>query len=277
MVRNIIKESFLKPFREYKTFLFVIALAIICDIISQEFYSIHIGRWSLPLMVVTSLVILMIVGIMLSHVNRAVYKKEVEYLNVKDNIIEGLKEYIINLYYMVLSLLLSLLFTIPTGVYTKIIHIQDYILSNDISTTFLTLHELSESIPINLQLDLAHSLQVNLIIGMLMAITLVSFGFIGRVILIKTDSLKEALNLRNVYKIIKEIGYMRYIQFILASSAIIIALFNVLISLKFFMNDIFVSAIFESFLLIFATNGFYLIVSKGILIDIFEFVRQAML
>lgn len=262
MVKNIIKESFLKPFREYKTFIFVIGLAVICDVISHSFYSLHIGRWSLPLMMATSLVILMIVGIMLSHVNRVVYKKDVEYFNVKDNVMEGLKEYIINLYYMVLSLLLSLLFTIPTGVYTKITHIQDYVLSNDISTTFLTLHELSESIPINLQVDLAHSLQINLIFGMLMAITLISFGFIGRIILIKTDSLKEALNLRNVYKIIKEIGYIRYIQFIFAAGAIIIVMFNVLISLKFFLSDVLISAIFEAFLLIFATNGFYLIVSK---------------
>lgn len=262
MVRNIIKESILKPFREYKTFIFIIALVSICDIISHEFYSIHIGRWSLPLMVATSLVVLMIVGIMLSHVNRAVYKKEIEYFNVKDNVLEGLKEYIINLYYMVLSLLLSLIFTIPTGVYTKIIHIHDYVLSNDINTTFLTLHELSEIIPINLKLDLAHSLQINLIFGMLIVIILVSFGFIGKIILIKTDSLKEALNLRNVYKIIKEIGYIKYIQFILASAAIIIVMFNVLISLKFFLSDVLISAIFESFILIFATNGFYLIISK---------------
>lgn len=262
MVKNIIKESFLKPFREYKTFIFVIFLAHLCKIISHEFYSIHIGRWSLPLMVVTSLVVLMIVGIMLSHVNRAVYKKEVEYFNVKDNIMEGLKEYIINLYYMVLSLLLSLIFTIPTGVYTKIIHIQDYVLSNDINTTFLTLYELSEIIPINLQLDLAHSLQINFIFGMLIVIILVSFGFIGKIILIKTGSLKDALNLRNIYNIIREIGYIRYIQFIFATGVIIIVMFNLLISLKFFLRDIFISAIFEAFLLIFATNGFYLIVSK---------------
>lgn len=262
MVRNIIKESALKPFREYRTFIFVIVLANICEIISTEFYSIHIGRWSLPLMVATSLVVLMIVGIMLSHVNRAVYKKEVEYFNIKENILEGLKEYIINWYYMILSFLLSLLFTIPTGVYTKIIHIQDYVLNNDINTTFLTIHELSEIIPINLQLDLAHSLQINLLIGMLIAIILISFGFIGRIILIKTGSLKEALNLINVYRIITEIGYIRYFQFILASGIIIIVMFNVLISLKFFLSDVLISSIFEAFLLIFATNGFYMIVSQ---------------
>ncbi|MBR0272245.1 MAG: DUF4013 domain-containing protein [Methanobrevibacter sp.] len=262
MVKDIIKESFFKPFREYKTFIFVIALAVLCKIISDELYSLHIGKWSLPIMGATSLVILMIVGIMLSHVNRVVNKTEVEYFNVKENIMEGFKEYIINLYYMILSFLLSLLFTIPTGVYTKIIHIHDYFLSNDMNTAFLTLHELSESIPINLQLDLAHSLQINLIIGMLIAMTLISFGFIGRIILLKTDSMKKALNLRNVFEVVKEIGYIRYIKFILAGSAIIIVMFNILISLKFFLSDIMISSIFEAFVLIFATNSFYMIVSQ---------------
>lgn len=260
-IRYIMKESLLKVFIEYKVFILVFLLGVLCEIISGEFYSLNIGEWSLAFMIIASVMTLIILGVMISLTNSIIYKNNVEYFNFIENFLEGLKEYIINMYYMILTFIFSSLFIIPTRVYSNLLHIHEFILTNDINTTFLTIHELSEELPINLQLNLASSIQFNLIISMFIFVILTSFGFIGKYIITNSGTIKEALNIKVIFGIIKEIGFERYAKFLLITSLLVIILFNIIWSLEYYVYDVFISAFLEAFFLFFATNAFYLIIT----------------
>lgn len=113
--------------------------------------------------------------------------------------------------------------------------------------------------PIDIMMGLQRSIEINLIITIVILIVFSSFGFIGKSILFRTDNLLYALDLRVILKVIKNIGYKRYVKFLIAIGIILIIVINIIIVLGQIFGDFIISALLETFLLFFATNAFYLI------------------
>ena len=113
--------------------------------------------------------------------------------------------------------------------------------------------------PVDLTIDLQHSLQLNFIIAVFIFILFSSFSFIGKVLYFKSDDLKTAFNLKKILDVVKDIGYRRYSRFLFAIFVVVLIVFNIVVGLEFMFNDSIVSGIIEAFVLFFSTNAFYLI------------------
>ncbi|MBQ6218794.1 MAG: hypothetical protein IJJ47_03585 [Methanosphaera sp.] len=257
-IRNIIRESLMLPFKELKLFIIVFLLAFSYEVITDSFYHINIGDLSIVKIIINMLIILIIMGIMMHITHLAVYDKKVE-IRLFDSFMEGVREYVITMYYLVLTLVCSSFFIFPTGVYSKIYNLINYIKVNNADATFITIQEISHELPIDIMMGLQRSIEINLIITIVILIVFSSFGFIGKSILFRTDNLLYALDLRVILKVIKNIGYKRYVKFLIAIGIILIIVINIIIVLGQIFGDFIISALLETFLLFFATNAFYLI------------------
>lgn len=260
-IRNIIIDSVLLPFKNYKLFIITFMLAFICENISEKVYTTNLGQLSIAMMIIDTTISLIILGMMMNITYRVVYNEKIEF-NPRGHLIEGIKEYIVTLYYIILTFITSSLFIIPTGAYMKITHINEYISKMDINTTFMTLHELSHQLPVNLHINLQHSIQLNAIIAIMLFIFFTSMGFIGKILLHNTGKISYALDFRKIFIVINNIGVTRYLKFLLCIAIVTIFVFNSVVLLEYFFKDIVISSILESFTLIFSTNAFYSIYFK---------------
>lgn len=260
---EVIGESFKTPFIEYKHFIAVTVIALMCELITEEFLSLPVGRWTLLIIAVNSMVTLILLGIMLGIVTRAVYRKEVEYFNIAENFMEGLKEYIVTMFWMILTFAGSLFIAVPTGVYSNILNIYNHISTSDFVDAALTVSQLSEDLPIDIQFDLAHSFQANILISVFVFMIFTSFAFLGKAILIESASIKDAMDLRNIFGSVRKIGHVRYLIFVILWGSVLIILFNVLWSLEFVLAGSLISSVLEAFFLFFSTSSFYLILKKS--------------
>lgn len=260
-IREIILDSIYLPFKKYKLFLLTIVLLFFCEVISDEMYSINIGKWTPLMMLGNTVISMIIIGLIMNITYRAVFEEEIG-LNPKDYLLEGIKEYLVTIYYLLLTFITSSLFIIPTGVYARLTHINEYISKMDINTTFMTFHELSHQLPVDLQINLLHSIQLNVLISIFLLIFFTSMGFIGKLLLYNTGKISYALDLRKIFIVIRNIGVIRYMKFILCIGIVTILVVNSTFLLGFFFRDNIISAIIEAFTLIFTTNAFYLIYLK---------------
>jgi len=255
-IKKIILESLILPFKRRKSFLVVIVLAMLCEIITHYFYSLKLGNWSILLMIFNSVITILILGLMINITDHAVFEEKIK-LNFLEHLVQGLKDYIITAYYMFLTFIISSFLIIPTGAYSQLTKLHQYILTNNLNVAIITVSELSHQLPVSLKLDLAHFLQLNLLLSIIIFITLISFAFIGKILLIKTDNMLYAFDIRVIFKIIKNIGIIRYLKFLFIILLIVVILFNVLILLEDYASGIFISALMEASILFILTNAFY--------------------
>ena len=257
-IRQIIYNSLGLPFKEYKLFLILILLALVCEILYGQISSLDLGKWSFLMLVANAIVALIILGLMMNLTYRVVSGEEIE-VNLKEYLIEGTKEYIVTMYYVLLTVIASSFFIVPTGVYSRLMHINEYIARMDINTTFLTLSELSHELPVSLQVDLQRSIQLNVLIAIILFIFFSSMGFIGKALLYNTGKMGYAFDVRKILVVIRNIGVLRYLKFVFCIGLVIVTVFNTVFLLEYLFADVIISAIIEAFTLIFSTNAFYLI------------------
>ena len=260
-IRNIILNSCYLPFKKYKLFILIFILTLLCEVLSDEMYSINIGKWTPLMMLGNTIIAMIILGLMMNITYRAVFEEEIK-LNPKEHLLEGIKEYVGTLYYLLLTFIISSLFIIPTGVYARLTHINEYISKMDINATFMTFHELAHQLPVDLQINLMHSIQLNVLIAIILLIFFTSMGFIGKLLLYNTGKISYALDFRKIFVVIKNIGVKRYLKFLLCIGIVTIIIVNSTFILGYFFRDTSISALIESFTLIFSTNAFYLIYFK---------------
>lgn len=181
-IREIILDSIYLPFKKYKLSALIIILSFLCELISEEMYSINIGNLNPLMMIFNTFISLIILGLMMNLTYRAVFEEDIE-VNLKEYLLEGIKEYVVTIHYILLTFITSSLFILPTGVYARLTHINEYISKMDINTTFMTLHELSHQLPVDLKINFQHSIQLNVLIAIILFIFFSSMGFIGKMAL----------------------------------------------------------------------------------------------
>ncbi|AWX33429.1 hypothetical protein AW729_10135 [Methanosphaera sp. BMS] len=255
-VRQIIIESLKLPLTDYKSFLTVFLLLFLCEVISQVSYSFKIGEYYLLFVFIRSIVSLILIGLSMNIVNHVVFNKSI-HLHFKQHFKEGLNEYVLTLFYLLIPLILSLFFIYITGLYSIVVDIREYILQMDIDSAALTVEELSHVLPESMTIDFLHTFQLHSLFTLFLYVLFTSFSFIGRILMFKYGNLKMALDLRNIFIVVRNIGCLRFMKFVLIFTIILIFVVNLLVILGAVFDDVLLSTFFEVFLLFFATNAFY--------------------
>ncbi|WP_162685895.1 hypothetical protein [Methanosphaera sp. BMS] len=189
-------------------------------------------------------------------VNHVVFNKSI-HLHFKQHFKEGLNEYVLTLFYLLIPLILSLFFIYITGLYSIVVDIREYILQMDIDSAALTVEELSHVLPESMTIDFLHTFQLHSLFTLFLYVLFTSFSFIGRILMFKYGNLKMALDLRNIFIVVRNIGCLRFMKFVLIFTIILIFVVNLLVILGAVFDDVLLSTFFEVFLLFFATNAFY--------------------
>lgn len=260
-IREIIIESLKLPVKKYKLYLAVFFLFIVLESVNDVLYSYNLGDLYLLFILISFFTILIIFGIILSLTNAAVLEENPEF-NFKEHLIEAIKEYLVTMYYILLSFLLSSLFSIRLGFFSIIFKIQYYVSKLDINNSILGLNELLHQLPISMQASLYHSIQLNMLVGIFILIIFSSWGFIGKIVSIKSDNFRDAFDLRIVFSIIRQIGFFRYLKFILSIVIVSVFLCNLSVYMDLF-GDVVFSAFLESVTLFVIINAFYLIIEDS--------------
>ena len=255
-IRQIIYESVSIQFKNVKAFVLVFLLTLTCEVISTLFHKIPVNHIYPLLMIFRIIITIILIGISLNIVEHCIFQHNI-HLHFMQHFMEGIKEYTITMYYLVIPTILSIFFMLPTGLYTKILHITEYIQRLDIDATALTIEQIAHQLPHTIHISLQHSIQLNMLIAIFLFVLFTSFSFISKILLLKYDNMKIAMDFRNITKIVHNIGYARFMKFIVIFTVILIFLVNILISLEIYLSDVVLSALFESFLLFFGTNAFY--------------------
>lgn len=255
-IRQIIIESLKLPFSDYKSFLKVLMLVLSCAIISQVSHSFKIGNYYVLFVILRSIITIILIGISMNIVNNVVFDRSIHW-HFKKHFMEGLKEYVLTLYYLLIPSVISLIFIHFTGLYSTILHIKDYILQMDIDAASLTVMELSHQLPHSMNIAFLQSLQVHTLVTLFLFVLFTSFSFISRILMLKYDSIRIAIDIRNVLTVVGNIGWMRFMKFVLIFTIVLIFIVNILVFMRYIFEDVFISALFEVFLLFFATNAFY--------------------
>ena len=236
----------------------VYLLLLVCELITTIFYSIRIGYLTPTVIITNSIITIILFGVAISLTNAAVFEHTIHY-SVIEYMMEGIKEYVLSFYYIVLSLISISIFALPVGLINHLNLIRRYLAQMNINETLFTIHELLVQMPVSMRIDISHNLQISVLMAILIFVFFLSCSFIGKIVLVKTDNLLSAFDLRIIFRIIKNIGIMRYLRFFILMTIILVVLFNVIVLLDYYFYDFVFSALFESLLLFFSTKAFCLI------------------
>ncbi|SDA48048.1 hypothetical protein [Methanobrevibacter millerae] len=260
---QIIAESFKLPFKRRKLFLLAFVLALVLEMVTHYIYKLPLGDWTLMIAVIYTIFSLIIFGVILSLSNVAILGEKFHF-DFKEHLIESIREYFITMYYLLISFFISGFFVIHFNFYSDFLRIQYFILHRDYGNAILSVHQLVHQLPLSMQIDLHQKIQLNVLIVLLILIFISSLGFIGKVVSLKSDDFLKAFDLRVIFSIIKEIGILRYLEFLLIIAFIAVIVVNILVSLESSYIESFVSAFLEVFVLFIIINAFYRIIDSHI-------------
>lgn len=260
--RDIIKKALLFPIKKYKHFIVVTTLFFFLEL-SQEFL-LHqtYDRYIVYLAFFVNLILpLIILGFNLQIIFHIIYQNRgLPKLSIKTSVKEAIKDTIIDSYYLGLTLLITALLSIPTGLYHDIYDIYYHISELMIEVEGVTVIEIMASLPDMLLVNYLSSLTISTIIFLFTFIILFSFCSISKIDFEVNQSYKQIFNTKRILKIIKKIGIIKYLGFLFLIIILSIIVANVLYNLNFtpIIGSI-LSAGLESFSLFFFIYSFALL------------------
>lgn len=256
---EIIKESLLFPIRNYKYFIIVTILFLIAELSQEYFLHIRDSDISMSIMFILSIIIpLFALGISLEVIFHLLNKKTgAPKITFNESIKEAVTDTLLETYYFILALILSIILAIPTGLFQKIEDIPKFISDLMLSTEGTSVFEIMGALPDIAIVDTVESLKITLFIFVLMFILLFSICTISKIDLEKNKNYKQSFNIMHMLKIIKQIGIIKYVEFLF-----LIMIFSIVIAnIVFNLNDVHVigsliSAVLEAFSLFFFLHSF---------------------
>lgn len=257
--KEIIKESFLFPIRNYKYFIIVTILFLIAELCQEFFLEMNDSDISMVIMFILSIIIpLLALGISLEVIFHLLNKKRgAPEISFNGAIKEALKDTLLESYYFILALIITVILSIPTGLFQKIEDIPSFISDLMISTEGISVFKIMGSLPDLAILDTVESLKITLAIFIIMFVILFSICTISKIDLEKHENFKQSFNIIRMLNIIKKIGILKYSEFLL-----LIMIFSVLVAnIIYILNDMHVigsliSALLEAFTLFFFLHSF---------------------
>lgn len=262
-ISRIVVESFKLPLRRRKLFILSFLLAVIFEYVTHFVYNLSLGDWTLMIALIYTLFSLIIFGVILSLSNVAILGEKFQF-DFKEHIMESIKEYFITMYYLFISFFISGFFVIHFNFYDDFLKIKYFILNGDYGEAIFSVNEMVHQLPLSMQIDLQHQIQLNVGIVLIVLIFISSLGFIGKIVSLKSDDFLKAFDLRVIFSIVKDIGYFRYFRFLFIIALIAVIVVNLFVYLEKVFIAIFVSAFLEVFVLFVLINAFYLMIDSHI-------------
>lgn len=257
--KEIIKESLLFPIRNYKYFIIVTILFLIAEFTQEYFWEMHDSDISTTIMFIISIILpLLVLGISLQVIFHLLNKKRGSpEITFRDSIEEALKDTVLESYYFILALLLSIILSIPTGLFQRIEDIPKFMSDLLISIEGVSVFEIIGALPDLAVVDTIESLKITIFIFIIMFVIFFSICTISKIDLEKYENYKQSFNIMRMLNIIKKIGIINYGEFLLLIMIICVVVANIV----YLLNDAHVigsviSAGLEAFSLFFFLHSF---------------------
>lgn len=262
---SIIREAFNYPINNIKGWLMIAILFLINGILKQVTFTSHNEIVTAVLTVISVIIYVIILGVSISIIRSTIQgSDEIPMISPETNIIDGIKSFVISIIYLLIPTLISILLTIPFGLYDKILKIVETSINLSVNST-LNSTGVVASIPSNLLAELFLSISILTVIGFLLY---VFFGFLGEIAsarFAETGSLAQALNIPAIVSKISSIGWGTYIFYTVLVLIILIVLSMLagLVVLIPYVGAILETFIVESFMFIFAARALGSIYLEG--------------
>lgn len=269
---EIIKEALTYPFDNIKNWMLICLIGLLTSVI--QVISINSSRSVVNIILHFILIVLIIIisGIFSSIIRQTISgSSEIPMVNPVENLILGIKNLIIELIYLVIPVVITLVISIPFGVFDKFYRIIEassnatHINSTVDTTANLTNTAVINNIPQYMIREFIISVGLLAILCFILYVIFSALSSISVTILAESDDLFTALNVRTVLSKINSIGWNNYILSIILLILVTIVLVVIagLISLIPYVGKIIALFIVYAYILTFIARAIGLIYGEG--------------
>ena len=178
-------------------------------------------------------------------------------ISFKKSLKEATHDMLLESYYFILTILITILVAIPAGVFDNLpgISTQLYHLMMEIEE--MNVVELIGALPDLLILDYSHNILIFLLIFLVTLTVMFSMCTLGKIDMEENHKFIQAFNIKYILSLIKKIGILRYLGFL----ALVILMCVIVANIVFILNvspifGSFFSAFLEAFSLVFFLSSF---------------------
>ncbi len=260
-IREIVKYATFLSIEYYKQFLLVTFIFILINFADEFYFEFENATLTLVNIFLLVLLVLILLGFNINIVYHVIYKKRgIPQFNILGTLLEGLKEVILESYYLTLSSITSIIFMGIIGFFTN--NMMNVVGSSNFDLKEMVI-ESRGIMPQNLIHNIGHILNLVILIGGLSFIIFFSFCSLSKIRLEKTGNFKSAFNIVLVLRLINKMGVVRYIKFLLLSLVILIFVLIMIFYLNYipYMGN-FIQALIEAYLLFYVLGGFTLLYNE---------------
>lgn len=258
---NIIKKALKLPFIKYKKFLLVTFLFFIAELVQEYLLILEINEISFLYFISTIILSFLILGINVIIIYDAIgYNHGLPNISPKKSIMVGIEDFILESYYLMLSLVVSLICIIPTGIYNNFRQLDEFYHETFYRLQDETIIEFIGNIPVSILNNLDKTLPLAITIFTFIVIIILSFCTLNKIDHKNNKDCKyiDTFNPFNTIRIIKKIGLENYFIFIIMITVITIILAKVVHRLNYILYfGSLTSAFLEAFTLFFFLASFH--------------------
>ena len=256
--REIIKNSILFPIRNYKEFIIITLLFLLTELIQEHFpHEINDAFTTIPAFFVFIILPLLVLGINLQIIFHLIGENSgLPKLSFKKSLKEAFHDVLLESYYYILTILITVILAIPTGIFTHFVEISGQLNNISIEIEEMNVIQVIGSIPDLILYD-SQTLLLCLLIFIITLTIMFSMCTLGKIDIEKNHNFKQALNIRYIFSLIKKIGILKYLEFILLIIIICVMVANIVFILNFSeMIGSIISSFLESLSLFFFLSSF---------------------
>ena len=217
---EIIKNSILFPIRNYKQFIMVLVLFLLSELIQEHFLH-HTSNDALtmPIILIQIILPLFVLGINLQIIFHLIAKKGGSpNLSIKKSLKEAAHDYLLESYYFILTILITIILAIPTGIFNNLSGSFHEI--NHVATEIgeMNVVEVIGALPDLMFLQYSSTLLICLLIFIITLTFMFSMCTLGKIDMEENHNFKQAFNIKYIFGLIKKIGLLDYLGFLVLGS-----------------------------------------------------------
>lgn len=268
---EIIKQAIHYPIDNMKNWLIICIVFLLNGVIQQIAINSSNSSVTSIMHFINILLIIIISGIFISIVKQTISgSSEIPMINPVENLILGIKSFIVQFIYLIIPAIITLIISIPFGVFDKFEKIINASTVMDVNSTINTTVNATNSVVIqNIPQNLIQEFVISVgILAIICFILYVIFSLLSNIslgILAETEDMFSALNIPAVISKISSIGWSNYIVFIILTvlTLIVVGLISSVITLIPYVGRIIASFIVDAYLLTFLARAIGLIYNEG--------------
>lgn len=246
---NLFKEAINYPLTDYKGWGMVAVLTLIVGIFQQ--LSFLYPDYSTILGILSLIVAILLMGVNLSIIRATIQgENEIPMIDPVKNVIDGLKNFVVNVVYYIIPAILVFIISIIAGVYSNT---EKFILA--LNTTALangTASNVLSTVPADVTNALFISVGIVAIIAFVLFVLFALLNLIAQARLAETGDILEAINVKYVIDKVSSIGWGNYVLFIIGLffTICVVAFISSIVSFIPFVGILISYIILESYILI---------------------------